>query len=323
MKAVLLEGNALNPGDISWSPIEEVAETVIYGSTTEEEMWDRLGDADIVYVNKLPITEAVLERFPNIRYIGECATGYNNIDIEAAAKRGIPVTNVPAYSTASVVQHTMAFILDMASRITEHVNSVAAGDWCRSSQFCYWLNAPMELEGKTLGIYGFGNIGRGVAKAAEVFGMKVLVYTAHPDKYREYESENLRLVSEDELYREADIITYHCPLTPATTGIVNNETMAKMKDGVFIVNAARGGVVNEAELAAALKSGKVAGYASDAAIKEPINADCPLLDAPNVYFTPHIAWASTEARKRLLSVMGSNAAAWIAGNPVNVVNGVK
>ena len=319
MKAVMLEGNAVNPGDISWEPLTRLCEVTFYGNTVGDQKWERIGGHEIVIMNKVPITREVFERFPEIRYVGVCATGYNVVDIEAAREHHVTVTNIPAYSTDSVAQFTWAFLLSLASRIAEHDRSVKSGDWVKSEIFCYWLTSPTELAGKTLGIYGFGNIGRKVAQAAPAFGMNVLVHTAHPEKYAQYENAALRFVSEEELFEKSDAITFHCPLTPQTTGLVNRENIAKMKDGVILVNLSRGPVVNEADLAEALNSGKVAGAGVDVVSVEPMQADNPLLHAKNCIITPHIAWATKEARMRLVNIAAGNLKAFLEGHPVNAV----
>ena len=320
MRGVILEGKAVNPGDISWEPVSSQCDMTIWPNTLDHEKWERIAGCEIVMTNKVTITREVFERFPEIRYVGVCATGYNVVDIEAAREHGVIVTNIPAYSTDSVVQMTWAFILNLASRVEKHDLSVKNGDWVRSDTFCYWIDSPAELSGKTLGIYGFGSIGRGVAKAAPAFGMKVLVYTKHPEKYAEYASENLRFVTEDELISNSDVITYHCPLTPETTGIVNKETISRMKDGVIIINNARGPVVNEKDLYDALESGKAGGAGMDVISVEPMEEHNPLLHANNCLITPHIAWASREARIRLVDIAADNLRSFLNGTPINVVS---
>lgn len=319
-KAVILEAAAVSPGDLSWAPVTALCDTVLFDNTTEEEKWDRIRDAELVLTNKVIIDEAVLAQFPSIKYIGVCATGYNVVDLDAAAKRGIPVTNVPAYSTDSVAQHTFALLLDLASKITMHAQSVKNGDWTRVNTFCYW-NAPIiEIHGKTLGIYGFGHIGKEVAAIAKCFGMRVLVYTAHPEKYRSYEDSRLQFTDADTLFRNSDFITLHCPQTKETTGLICSETIEKMKQGVILINVARGGLVNEQDLAGALKSGRIGGAGLDVIGHEPMQPDHPLLEAPNLLITPHIAWATIEARTRLIETVGANIRAWMEGAPQNVVN---
>lgn len=320
MKAIILEGNSVNPGDISWEPVTSLCEMVVYDNTTEEEKWERLSGCDIVLTNKVAIDEEVFVRFPQIRYVGVCATGYNVVDIEAAKRHGVTVTNIPAYSTESVVQHTFALLLDLASQISVHDASVKNGDWIRSQSFCYWKESPMELAGKTFGIYGFGNIGRGVCKVAQALGMQVIAHTRHPEKYASYEKEGVRFVTQEELFACADVVSLHCPLTPETANLIRKETLAQMKDGVLLINVSRGPVVNEADLAEALRSGKVAGAGVDVISREPMKSDNPLLTAPNIRMTPHIAWASKEARIRLVQIAAENLKGFLEGNPVNVVS---
>ena len=320
MKAVILEGNSVNPGDISWEPVTSLCETTIYGNTLESEKWDRIAGHEVVLTNKVPMTREVFERFPEIRYVGVCATGYNVVDVEAAKEHGVVVTNIPAYSTDSVTQFTWAYILNLASRIGMHNESVRKGDWTRSECFCYWIESPVELTGKTLGVYGFGTIGRKVAAAAPAFGMDVIVCTKHPEKYTDYAGEHLRFVTEEEFWAGADVLTFHCPLTPETKGIVNKKTIAAMKDGVILINLSRGPVIDEADVAEALASGKIAAFGGDVISEEPMKESNPLLGAPNCYLTPHIAWATREARIRLVDIAAANLKGFLEGQPVNVVN---
>ena len=320
MKAVILEGNSVNPGDISWEPVTSLCDVTIYGNTLESEKWDRIGGHEIVLINKVPMTREVFERFPEVRYVGVCATGYNVVDTEAAKEHGVVVTNIPAYSTDSVCQFTWAYILNLASRIGLHNECVRNGDWVKSDMFCFWKESPVELTGKTLGIFGFGSIGRKVAAAAPAFGMDVLVHTKHPEKYTEYAGEHLRFVSEQELFAGSDVLTFHCPLTPETKGIVNRKNIDVMKDGVILVNLSRGPVIDEADVAEALRSGKIAAFGGDVISEEPMKESNPLRTAPNCYLTPHIAWATREARIRLVDIAAGNLKGFLEGKPVNVVN---
>ena len=320
MKAVILEGNSVNPGDISWEPVTSLCDVTIYGNTLESEKWDRIGGHEIVLINKVPLTREVFERFPEVRYVGVCATGYNVVDTEAAKEHGVVVTNIPAYSTDSVCQFTWAYILNLASRIGLHNECVRNGDWVKSDMFCFWKESPVELTGKTLGIFGFGSIGRKVAAAAPAFGMDVLVHTKHPEKYTEYAGEHLRFVSEQELFAGSDVLTFHCPLTPETKGIVNKKNIDVMKDGVILVNLSRGPVIDEADVAEALRSGKIAAFGGDVISEEPMKESNPLRTAPNCYLTPHIAWATREARIRLVDIAAGNLKGFLEGKPVNVVN---
>ena len=318
MKAVYLEEGAVNKGDISLDPITSIIETKIYQNTTEEDKYDHIGDAEVVFSNKVVFDEETFSRCPNIKYIGVCATGYNVIDIEAARRHGVTVTNVPAYSTDSVAQLAWGFILECASKINEHDRSVKRGDWIRSETFCYWLSPVLELTGKTLGIVGYGNIGKRMAEIARAFKLKVLVSTAHPDKYTE--EEGVSFVSLEELFAESDIITLHCPMTDETARMIRKENICHMKDGVIIINVSRGGLVDEDDLAEALRCGKVAAAAVDVISEEPMKKDNPLLDAPNIIITPHIGWASIEARRRLIEIVADNFQAYMKGEALNVVN---
>lgn len=316
MKAVYLEEGAVNRGDITLEPILSCIDTKVYKNTTEEDKYEHIGDAEIVFANKIIFDEETFQKLPNLKYIGICATGYNVVDLEAAKRHGVTVTNVPAYSTESVAQLTWGFILECASNISAHNESVHRGDWVRSETFCYWLSPVMELAGKTIGIIGYGNIGKRVAEIAKAFRMKVIVYTAHPEKYQDH---MIDFVSLDELWQSSDIITLHCPMTNDTEEIICAENISKMKDGVIIINVSRGGLVNEQELAAALESGKVAAAAVDVVTKEPMSSDSPLLKAPNIRITPHMAWASVEARKRLIETVAENARAYLNGEKKNVL----
>ncbi len=327
MKAVYLEEGAVNQGDISLEPITSILETKVYKNTTEADKLEHIGDAEVVFTNKVIFDEDTFQKCPNIKYIGVCATGYNVIDLEAAARHGVTVTNVPAYSTESVAQLTWGFILESASCISTHNESVHKGDWTRSETFCYWLEPVMELAGKTIGIIGYGNIGRRVAEIAKAFRMNVLVATAHPEKYKEEQNidnstqTTLQFVSLDEVFEKSDIISLHCPMNKETEGIINKDNISRMNDGVVIINVSRGGLVVEADLAEALKSGKVAKAAADVVSLEPMKEDNPLLTAPNMTITPHIAWASVEARERLINVIADNLQAYLDGKSQNVVSG--
>ena len=318
MKIVILDGKALNPGDLSYDGLKQFGEVTIYPRTdTEAETIDRIGDSEIVLVNKVPITEAVLEACPNIKLICVQATGYNIIDCKACAVRGIPVTNVPAYGTAAVAQFTMALILEMCHRIGLHNHSVHQGDWAKADSFCYWLTPQMELAGKTLGIIGFGRIGQAVGRLAKAFGMKVITYNRS-------ESEEGRKIADyvdlDTLFTRSDIISLHCPLFPETEKIINSSNIAKMKTGAMLVNTARGGLVDEEALVEALESGKLRYAAIDVVSQEPMNADNPLLKTRKCIITPHIAWAPVESRQRLMDCVEENIRAYLMGQPQNVVN---
>ncbi len=318
MKIVILDGSALNPGDLSYDCFNQFGDVTLYARTdTETETIERIGDSEIVLVNKVPITEAVLSACPNIKLICVQATGYNIVDCDACAKRNIPVTNVPTYGTAAVAQFTMALILEMCHRVGLHNHSVHQGDWIASPTFCYWLSPQMELAGKTLGIIGFGRIGRAVAKLAKAFDMQVLAYS------RTQCEEGLALaeyVDLDTLLAQSDILSLHCPQTPATEKIINAQNIAKMKDGALLVNTSRGGLVDEQVLADALDSGKLRCAAVDVVSQEPMKADNPLLTTRKCIITPHIAWAPVESRQRLLDCVVENIRAFLNGTPQNVVN---
>ena len=313
MRAVYLEADAVSRGDISLEPITSIMETKVYGNTTEENKYEHIGDAEVVYANKIIFDEETFNRLPNLKYIGICATGYNVVDVEAASRHGVAVTNVPAYSTESVAQLAWGFIIEAASRIGQHNASVHKGDWVKSETFCYWLSPVIELAGKTIGIIGYGNIGSRMAEIAKAFRMNVIVHTAHPEKYGDAQE----FVTLDELWERSDIISLHSPMNKETERIIRLENISKMKDGVIIINVSRGGLIDENDLAEALKSGKVAAAAADVVTVEPMREDNPLLTAPNMCLTPHIAWASIEARQRLISVVAENVKAYLNGEEKN------
>lgn len=318
MKIVILDGKALNPGDLSYDHLQQYGEVTIYQRTeTEAETIQRIGDSEIVLVNKVPITEAVLNACPNIELICVQATGYNIVDYKACAARGIPVTNVPTYGTAAVAQFTMALILEMCHRIGLHNHSVHQGDWCKADSFCYWLTPQMELVGKTLGIIGFGRIGRAVGNLAKAFGMKVITYNRSQCEEGRQIAEYVDL---ETLFTQSDIISLHCPLFPETEKIINAANIAKMKDGAMLVNTARGGLVDEDALVEALESGKLRYAAVDVVSAEPMEADNPLLKTRKCIITPHIAWAPVESRQRLMDCVEANIRAYLNGKPQNVVN---
>ena len=310
-KIVILDGFVANPGDLSWEPLAELGELTVHEYTAPQDVVARIGDAPVILTNKTVISAEVMANCPNLRYIGVLATGYNVVDIAEAKKRGIVVTNVPAYSTPTVAQFTMALLLEIALHVGHHSRVVHEGKWSACRDFAFWDYPLMELQGKTFGIVGYGSIGKEVARVAQAFGMKVLAYSRHGAE--EFHTEL------DELYAKSDIVSLHCPLTAENTGMINKDTIAKMKDGVIILNTARGGLINEADLRDALVSGKVYAAASDVTTREPINADSPLLGLDNMIITPHIAWAATEARQRLLSVAIDNVRQYLAGNVQNNV----
>ena len=318
MKIVILDGHALNPGDLSYDCISEFGEVTLYQRTeTQEEAIERIADNEIVLVNKVPITEAVLAACPNIKLICVQATGYNVVDCEACAKRGIPVTNVPTYGTAAVAQFTIALMLELCHKIGHHDDLVHQGKWCECPTFCFWDTPQMELGGKTLGIIGFGRIGQAVAKLARAFDMKVLAYSR--TQYAEGR-ELAEYVDLDTLLAQSDFVSLHCPLFPETAKRINRETIAKMKDGAILINTSRGGLLDEGDVKDALVSGKLRAAAVDVVSEEPMLRDNPLLTAPNCIITPPMAWAPIESRQRLLDCVVENIRCFLKGTPQNVVN---
>lgn len=318
MKIVVLDGYTLNPGDISWDGMKALGELVVYERTREDEIVQRIGDAEGVYTNKTPLTKTVLEACPNVKFVGVLATGYNVVDVKAAKERGILVANIPTYGTAAVSQYAIALLLELCHHIGDHSNAVKAGDWSHHADWCFWNYPLVELYGKTMGIIGFGRIGQDTARIAQAFGMKVLAYDAYPNL--ELESETCHYTDLDTLFEKSDVISLHCPLFPETQGIINKENIAKMKDGVMIINDSRGALIVEEDLRDALNCGKVAGAAVDVVSTEPIQMDNPLLAAKNCIITPHIAWAPKESRQRLMDIAVENLRCYIEGRPQNIVS---
>lgn len=317
MQIVLLDGYASNPGDLTWEPLKEMGEVTVYDRTQPSEVVERAHDAEIIVTNKVTLTRQTLEQLPNLRLICVLATGYNTIDILAARDLGITVCNVPAYSTDSVAQMVFAQILNMTNRVAHYARQTREGRWSAAPDFCYWDLPVSELAGKTLGIVGLGHIGAKVASIAREFGMDVFAFTSKnstdlPDYIQKTTLEGLFGVS--------DILTLHCPLTPDTHELINARTLARMKRGALLVNTGRGPLVNEADVAEALASGQLGGYGADVMCSEPPAADNPLFAQPNAFITPHIAWASVEARQRLLNATFDNIRAFQDGHPQNVVN---
>lgn len=318
MKIVILDGKCLNPGDLDYSCFEAYGELTVYDRTeTTEEAIARIGDAEIVIINKVPITQELLDACPSIRYIGVQATGYNVVDCTAARARGIPVTNVPDYGTASVAQFAMALLLELCHRIDIHNEAVHNGAWERSPVFSFWLTPQTELVGMTLGIIGFGKIGRAVGRLAKAFGMQVIAYSRS-------QCEEGRAIAEyvdlETLLNRSDVISLHCPLFPETQKIINAANLAKMKNGALLINTSRGGLVDEQALADALESGHIAGAAVDVVSQEPMVPGNPLLGAKNCIITPHMAWAPLKSRQRLLDCVVDNLKAFLNGESRNVVN---
>lgn len=316
MKLVILDGYAANPGDQSWAKLEQIAEVQVYDRTPPEQVVERARDAEIVLTNKTVLSRETIASLPKLRYLGVLATGYNVVDAEVARERGIPVCNVPEYSTATVAQAVFALLLELTNRVGHYARTVEEGRWSACPDFSYWDSPLIELHGKTLGILGFGRIGLAVARIGLAFGMNVLAH-----RRREAEPvPGVRMVGVETIFRESDALTLHCPLTPETREIVNAERLRWMKRTALLINTARGPLVNEADLAQALEQGEIAGAALDVLSIEPPRPDNPLLHAPRCLITPHQAWATTEARARLIDVAAENVRAWLAGQPVNVVN---
>jgi len=320
MKIVVLDGYTLNPGDLTWDEIAQLGQLIIHDRTgfSPENVIETIGDAEIVFTNKTPLPKGVLSKTPSVKYIGVLATGYNVVDVNAAKEFGIVVTNIPAYGTTAVAQYTIALLLELCHHIGEHSRSVLNGDWTKSHDWCYWNYPLIELAGKTMGLVGFGRIGQATAKIAQALGLSILVYDTNQKK--ELENDSLKYVGLDELLSKSDIVSLHCPLFDSTKGIINKDNIAKMKDGVMIINTSRGPLVVEEDLRVALDSGKVAGAAVDVVSSEPIAADNPLLKAKNCIITPHIAWAPKESRIRLMNIAVENLAAFINKTPINIVN---
>ena len=318
MKIVVLDGYTLNPGDLNWDGMKAIADFTCYDRTAASEIVERIGDAEIVITNKTPITRETLDACANVKYVGLLATGYNVVDIEAAKEKGIPVCNIPTYGTTAVSQFVFALLLDICHGVSHHGAEVKKGRWNTCPDFCFWDKPLIELAGKTLGVIGYGRIGQDTAKIAMALGMKILAFDAYQNK--DLESENMKYATLDELLASSDVISLHCPLFEATTGIINKDTIAKMKDGVIIINTSRGPLIVEEDLAAALASGKVYASAHDVLTVEPATADNVLLQQDNALVTPHIAWAPREARSRLMNIAVENIQAFLDGKVQNRVN---
>jgi len=317
MKIVILDGYTLNPGDLTWEPFQKLGDVTIYDRSTSEQIVERASNADTVLVNKVVLTDTILEQLPDLKYIGVMATGYNNVNVTAAKKQNMIVTNVKAYGPASVAQHTFGLLLALANHLELHSQSARNGDWAASKDFCYWKTPLIELAGKTLGLVGLGDIGSKVADIATAMGMNVIAYRKNPQKSG---NEGITLVNLDELFEKSDVVSLHCPLTEETREMINTERLTQMKPGAFLLNTGRGPLINETDLANALHKGIIAGAGLDVLSTEPPAADNPLLTAPNCIITPHIAWASFEARKRLLQMVADNLEAFSNGKPINVVS---
>ena len=321
MKMVVLDGYTENPGDLSWDGLREFGELTVYDRTgSEDQVIARIGEAEVVFVNKVPITKRVLEECPNIKFISVLATGYNVIDIKAAAEKGIVVSNIPSYGTAAVAQFAIALLLEVCHHVAHHSEAVHQGRWAANPDWCFWDYPLIELQGKTMGIIGFGRIGQATGRIAKALGMKVIAYSR---SVREDGKEIADYVDLDTLLRTSDVIALHCPLFPETEGIINKANIEKMKDGVIIINNSRGQLVVEQDLADALNSGKVCAAGLDVVSTEPIREDNPLLKAKNCLITPHISWAPKESRQRIMDMSYNNLKAFVEGSPINVVNGMK
>lgn len=317
MKIVVLDGHASNPGDLSWSALEDFGSVTVYARTAPEDIQERAKDAEIVLTNKVCFTANVIEKLPKLRYIGVLATGYNIVDLESARSHGIVVTNIPAYSTESVVQMTFAHLLNITNRVGHYARQNREGMWSRQLDFCYADTPLMEISGKTFGIVGLGNIGMRVAEVAHSFGMRVQAFTSKSaDVLPDYVSK----VSLDNLFATSDVLSLHCPLNKDTMHLVSSESIAKMKRGMIIINTGRGPLVDENAVAEALNAGTLGAYGADVMCEEPPKADNPLFNAPNAFITPHIAWASLDARKRLIDIAVDNVKAFVGGCAQNVVN---
>jgi glycerate dehydrogenase len=320
LKLTVLDGYTLNPGDLSWDDIRTLGALTVYDRTeyTNDKILEAIGEAEVIFTNKTPLPKAVLQKAPNLKYIGLLATGFNVVDVKAARSLGITVTNVPSYGTTAVAQMTMALVLELCHQIGAHNRAVKQGRWSESKDFSFWDFPLIELAGKTMGIIGFGCIGQATGRLANAFGMHVLA-TANR-KRPELETPNCHYTDLDTLFAQSDIISLHCPLTAETKGIINSANIAKMKDGVMIINTARGPLIVENDLKTALSAGKVAWAAIDVVNQEPMSPDNVLLTVDNCLITPHIAWAPKESRTRLMNTAVANLKAFLQGNPINVVN---
>lgn len=318
MNIVVLDGYTLNPGDLRWDALEKIGPTMVYDRTPNELILERASQAQAVLVNKVPLDGDTLRALPHLRYVGLLATGYDKVDVSAARELGITVTNVPTYGTDSVAQSAIALLLELCHRAGLHSEAVRTGAWSNSKDFCFWLSPLVELSGRTLGVVGFGRIGRRVAEIARALGMRILATDVSP--VDPTGREDVRWVTLDELLRTADVVSLHCPLTPETAAMIDANRIALMKPAAFLINTSRGGLVIDQDLADALNQGRLAGAGLDVLSVEPPPADNPLLRVKNCIITPHLAWATREARQRLLTAVAENLAAFGAGRPQNVVN---
>ena len=319
LKIVVLDGYTLNPGDLSWDKLKASGDLTVYDYTEKNEIYARAAGAEILFTNKTPLSAEMMAQLPELRYIGVLATGYNVVDVKAATERGITVTNIPTYGTHSVAQMVFALLLEMCHHVQLHSDAVISGEWTKNRDFCFWKTPLIELSGKTIGIIGYGRIGRQVARIADSFGMRILAY----DKIQGQNPDlaEFRWVELDELLRQADVISLHCPLFPDTAGLINQASIAMMKPSALLINTSRGGLIVDQDLADALNNGRITGAALDVLSVEPPPADNPLLHAKNCLITPHISWATAEARSRLMDIAVDNLKSFLEGNPVNVIKG--
>lgn len=316
MKIVILDAYAANPGDLSWDEFAALGELTVYDRTAPEDVAARIGDAEVVFINKVRLTDEIFAACPNLKLVSILATGYNIVDLAAAKRRGITVCNVPGYSTRAVVQMTFALLLEICQQVGLHSGAVHAGRWQSCPDFCFWNRPLIELDGKTMGIVGYGAIGSAVGTVAQALGMKLLVTARHEKPV----PEGARFVSLPELLAQSDVVSLHCPQTAENARMIDAGALAQMKDGAILLNTARGGLLDEQAVADALRSGKLLAAGMDVVSAEPIRADNPLLTAPNCFLTPHIAWAPLETRRRLQTISAENLRAFLAGKPQNVVN---
>ncbi len=317
MNAVILDGYTENPGDLNWDYLKQVFNLTVYDRTPQELVIERSKNADVLILNKVAITSDMLQFLPKLKFVATLATGFNQLDVTALREKNVPVSNIPAYSTNAVAQSVFSFILEFTNRVGHYTNSVKNGEWENCSDFCYWNTPLNELTDKTLGIIGYGKIGRRVSEIALAFNMNVLVFTPSGKKEAD---KKIKFTSLDEVVKNSDFITLHCPLTEATEKMVNADFINKMKNGASVINTSRGAVIDEQAVANALKTGKLSYFGADVLSTEPPKSNNPLLDAENVFLTPHIAWAAYETRLRLLEILNSNIKAFLDGTPINVVN---
>ena len=315
MKIVILDAYTVNPGDLTWHPLDDMGELIVYDRTLPEQVVERCKGAEVVLTNKVVLDAEILNQLPHLSYIGVLATGYNVVDLEVASRQSITVTNIPAYSTNSVAQMVWAHILNITNNVAHYATENSKGRWTNNKDFCYYDFTHTELAGKIMGIVGLGNTGMATARIAQAFGMKVIAYTSKTQL-----PEGMTKVTLDELFQESDILSLHYPLTNETKGLVNRERLNLMKPSAILINTSRGPVVNEADVAEALNQGRIAAFGADVVSVEPIEASNPLLNAKNCFLTPHIAWATKEARQRLIDICVENVKAFVQDNPQNVVN---